>query len=73
LLPNLLAREVANSRDGCGIHERHGVCEANGYNGRCQKAVYNNGQVPCDATILGVVEHKCKMAVSSTTACCFDG
>jgi hypothetical protein len=32
----------------------------------------DNVRVACDGAILGVGEHKCEMAMSSTPVCCFD-
>ena len=55
------------------ICEHGAVCEACGNNWRCWEAVDNAVRVVRDSAILGISENECKMAMSSSPACCFDG
>ncbi len=73
LLPKLLACEVVQAHDRSLICECGVVCEAHGDDRRCWQATNGDGWVACDALILGIGEHECKMAVSFSPARCFDG
>jgi hypothetical protein len=73
LLQKLLARIVVQARDRRSIRERGGVCEAHRDDWRRWEAVDGDVWVARDRAILGVSEHECEMAMTSTPARCFDG
>ena len=73
LFPKLLAREVVQARDRCSIRESGGVREACRDERRRWEAVDGDVRVARDRAILGVIEHKCEVAMTSAPARCFDG
>ena len=73
LFPKFLTREVVQPRDRRSICERGAVSEARGDDWRCWEAVDDAVRDARDSAILGVSEHECEMAMSSSPACCFDG